>query len=244
MARFYGTRPGRLVLAHDVARLAHLTEPSTILEIGCGDGATALHLAQSCGCRVYGVDVARDMVLSARQRALAAGMGDRVTFQQASASHLPLAAGAVDTVWGESVLSTLPEKSRPTAEFRRVLAPGGRLIMLDFVLREQVSQELQQQVALIPCLGRTRRVAEYVSLFEQAGFRDAYCQDLSAEVRRSGYWLGTMYGSLQELLARLSAGSCSCDASRRTRARSIVAGYQRFLKEARLGYALIMMTRA
>jgi ubiquinone/menaquinone biosynthesis C-methylase UbiE len=223
--------------------MARVNESSTVLEIGCGDGATAVYLAQSYGCRVIGIDNAHSMVTMARQGVAPTGAEPLVAFQQASAGRLPFRDGAVNTIWSESVLSTLPDKSSPVAEFWRVLRPGGKLIMLDFVLRKPISRELQEQVALIPCLGRTRQMAEYVSLFEQAGFREPDCHDLSNEVKKSGYWLGTMYGSLQALLARLSAGSCTCSTKGEANPRLMVEGFRRFLKEADLGYALIVMTR-
>jgi ubiquinone/menaquinone biosynthesis C-methylase UbiE len=244
LARVYGGRPGRLDLAADVARRAGVNESSTVLEIGCGDGATAVYLAQSHGCRVVGIDSAQSMVTMASQRVAEAGLEALATSQQASAGRLPFRAGAVNMIWSESVLSTLPDKSAAVTEFWRVLQPGGRLVILDFVLRSEVSRELQQQVVLIPCLGRTRQITEYISLFEEAGFHDPYCRDLSDEVKKSGYWLGIMYGSMQALLARLSAGSCACAAEGKVNPRAMVEGFGRFLKEANLGYALIMMTRS
>jgi cyclopropane-fatty-acyl-phospholipid synthase len=56
-------------------------EPLEVLDIGCGWGGMALHLAQDWGCRVTGITLSEEQLAEARRRAAAAGLADRVRFE-------------------------------------------------------------------------------------------------------------------------------------------------------------------
>lgn len=55
--------------------------PLEVLDIGCGWGGMALHLAQDWGCRVTGITLSEEQLAEARRRAEAAGLADRVRFE-------------------------------------------------------------------------------------------------------------------------------------------------------------------
>ena len=113
----YYTRPAMLDLAGDVSG-------RRILDAGCGSGplAAALHAK---GARVTGFDVSTAMVALARQR-----LGDDADLHVADlAVPLPFADAEFDDVVCSLVLHYLEDWDRPLAELRRVLKPGGRLIL-------------------------------------------------------------------------------------------------------------------
>lgn len=66
-------------LRHIAAKLA-LSPGMTVAEIGCGWGALAIYLAQTCGVHVTAINVSPEQLAYSRQRALAAGVADKVTF--------------------------------------------------------------------------------------------------------------------------------------------------------------------
>jgi cyclopropane-fatty-acyl-phospholipid synthase len=55
--------------------------PLEVLDIGCGWGGMALHLARDWGCRVTGITLSGEQLAEARRRAAEAGLGDRVRFE-------------------------------------------------------------------------------------------------------------------------------------------------------------------
>src|SRR4051812_38106851 len=63
-----------------------ITPPLRALDLGCGDGTTALPLA-SAGAEVVGIDIARNLVEAGKKRAAEAG-ASRLTFQEGDASNL------------------------------------------------------------------------------------------------------------------------------------------------------------
>jgi ubiquinone/menaquinone biosynthesis C-methylase UbiE len=96
-----------------------------VLDVGCGTGRN-LPLFPA-GTKVIGLDPARDSLRRARRRA------PGVALVRASAEALPFRDGAFDTVVSGLVFCSVPDPLRGLAEVKRVLAPGGRLGMLEHV---------------------------------------------------------------------------------------------------------------
>ncbi|WP_034272118.1 class I SAM-dependent methyltransferase [Actinospica robiniae] len=113
----YYARPAMLNLAGDVAG-------RRILDAGCGAGP--LHAAlQERGAIVTGIDSSAKMLELARKR-----LGEDADLQLADvAGPLPFPEGSFDDVVACLVLHYLEDWTEPLAELRRVLKPGGRLIV-------------------------------------------------------------------------------------------------------------------
>ena len=95
-----------------------------VLDAGCGSGALSLAL-RAKGALVTGFDSSPVMVELARQR-----LGEDADLQVADISlPLPFADGAFDDVVVSLVLHYLQDWTAPLSELRRVLKPGGRLLL-------------------------------------------------------------------------------------------------------------------
>jgi len=113
----YYERPATLALAGEVAG-------RRILDAGCGSGPLFAALRDR-GAIVTGLDSSAEMLKLARRR-----LGDDADLQMADLSRpLPFPHGAFDDVFVSLVLHYLEDWTAPLAELRRVLRPGGRLIM-------------------------------------------------------------------------------------------------------------------
>lgn len=114
----YYARPAILDLAGEV-------DGRRILDAGCGAGAVSAALRDR-GATVAGFDRSTKMVELARQR-----LGDDADLRVADiASPLPYPDAAFDDVIAALVLHYLEDWTAPLAELRRVLKPGGRLIVV------------------------------------------------------------------------------------------------------------------
>jgi SAM-dependent methyltransferase len=98
------------------------------LDVGTGRGHFAQYLAQ-LGYRVTAVDLSPQMVAAAR--GVAHGKRLRIDFQRQDAEALSFADKCFDTVVSRNLLWTLPDPQRALGEWRRVLKPGGRLLVSD-----------------------------------------------------------------------------------------------------------------
>ncbi len=114
--------------------LARLQRGEAVLDIGCGTGSLALRAKAASGASgvVCGVDASAEMIAWARQKAERAGA--EVDFQRASAQALPFPDCRFDLVLSTLMLHHLPKKARArhAAEARRVMRPGGRMLLVDF----------------------------------------------------------------------------------------------------------------
>jgi len=242
LTQVFGTRPSRLKLIADAVRIAGLSDTNTLLEVGCGNGAAAVFLSQKYGCNVVGIDSSEKMIALAAKQAEAERLAYNVKFLVADAVNLPFSDSMFDTIISEAVFSTLVDKEKAAKEFRRALSPGGKLLILDFVLRKEIKKELQRQVSFLPCLARTRHLEGYIRLFEQVGFQNSYIEDYPQEVKRTGWWIAYSSGSWDKLLANLPT-QCSRSSKETSDVDSFIETCQRFSKEAELGYALIALTK-
>ena len=98
---------------------------SRVLDIGCGNGYTALWLSQRTGCSAFGVDIGSTRIARAQQQVAAVGSG-RVQFSQAGATALPFEDGAFTHVWSQAVFQHVRDRDAAFTEVLRVLRPGGK----------------------------------------------------------------------------------------------------------------------
>ncbi len=104
----------------------------TVLEVGCGTGAVLVELARdNTAGTTIGVDLAPGMSAAARRRIERAGL-ERTEVRSGNACRLDLADGSVDTLTSSYVLDILSSEDVLVGlrEFRRVLRPGGRLVLV------------------------------------------------------------------------------------------------------------------
>jgi len=106
----------------------------TMLDVGCGGGATLQRLLKrSQDAKVYGIDISEESVAKARQ--INADVLDKLVFvQQGSAEILPYEDGMFDLVTAVETVYFWPNLSSCMQEVRRVLKPGGHFaIMVEVV---------------------------------------------------------------------------------------------------------------
>jgi ubiquinone/menaquinone biosynthesis C-methylase UbiE len=100
-----------------------------VLEVGVGTGRNLPFYPT--GVRLTGVDLSPAMLAVAGDRARA--VGREVALREADAQSLPFADASFDTVVCTLSLCAIPDDRAAIGEMRRVLRPGGRLLLLDHV---------------------------------------------------------------------------------------------------------------
>ena len=150
------------------------------LEVAIG---TALNLPHyPPGVRLTGIDLTPEMLASAATRARS--LGREVDLRRADAHDLPCPDASFDTVVSTYAMCSFRDEVRVIAEMRRVLRPGGRVILVDHV-RSSVAPLywLQRVYEFIPSRTKgeymTRRPSTHVTA---AGFEIEACDRLRAGV--------------------------------------------------------------
>ena len=113
--------------AVDMAARAAACQPKRVLEVAAGTGAVTRALARALPATTE--VVATDLNLPMLDRAAAVGTDRPVTWQQADAQQLPFADGSFDLVICQFGAMFFPDRPRAFAEARRVLTPGGKLLL-------------------------------------------------------------------------------------------------------------------
>lgn len=177
---------------------------SRVLDYGSGPGFMALGMTDLVGSggRVHGVDVNARFVADATARAEGK---DNIEFHHLDGDRVPLDDAAVDRVVCKNVLEYVPDAAATVAEFRRVLEPGGRVLLLDsdwgFVLVQPWGDDATRAFfkAASPAFKEPHIGRKLAGLLGAAGFAD-----VNVEMRASADLTG---GSLSVLRNMHSYGA-------------------------------------
>lgn len=167
-----------------LADLCRIGAEKTVLDVGCGVGATPIYLVENYGCRVVGVDIRPKMVERCIERAQAAGLlGDRVEFRVGDALDLPFEDESFDAVISESVVGLAEDKQTALNEYTRVTVTGGYVGLNDSVWLKLppppevvawASQDVGSNVEPLT-------VAEWTETLEGAGLHEIVAQTYAVE---------------------------------------------------------------
>jgi len=159
--------------------LASLREGEVVLDLGSGAGFDCFLAARRVGekGKVIGVDMTPEMLEKARENAGKSGYKN-VEFRLGEIENLPVADRCVDTIISNCVINLSPDKERVFHEAFRVLKPGGRLMVSDIVLLEELPAAVQKSVAAyISCLAGASRKEKYLDAIKNAGFAEVRVVD-------------------------------------------------------------------
>lgn len=112
----------------------------TYVDVGCGNGAAVLHVADTFQLSVVGVDVDPEQIRLAR---LAAEARRDVVFLHADTTCLPFEDGRFDIVATNKTTHHIPQWRQAVNEMARVLKPGGYLVYSDLTVPAWLAMRLR-----------------------------------------------------------------------------------------------------
>jgi len=169
-----------------VDRLVELGARGSMLDIGTGPGHIPLVVCERIeGSSITGIDLAERMLAIAEDHRAASPHAGRITYRLADAKGLDFPDAAFDTVYSNTILHHIPDPLPFLAEARRVLKPGGVLLIRD--LRRPDSLERLSELVSLHAAGATP--------YQQKLFGDSLHAALTPEelevlARRAG-WVDT-----------------------------------------------------
>ncbi|MBC6471313.1 methyltransferase domain-containing protein [Actinomadura alba] len=115
--------PGAAELRARSYQLLQLAAGARVVDVGCGTGRAAAEMTDQ-GARAVGVDISEQMVTVARER------WSGPDFRTAAAYELPFGDGELAGYRADKVYHELDDPARALTQARRVLSPGGRIVLL------------------------------------------------------------------------------------------------------------------
>jgi len=154
--------------------MASLKKGEVVLDLGSGAGFDCFLAANIVGKsgKVIGVDMTPEMIEKARENARRGGY-QNVEFRLGEIEHLPTADNSFDVIISNCVINLSPEKDRVFKEAFRILKPGGRLMVSDMVLLNELPDSIKKSIAAyIGCVAGASPKDEYLENIKAAGFNE------------------------------------------------------------------------
>jgi sarcosine/dimethylglycine N-methyltransferase len=154
-----------------------------VLDAGARDGVHSVRLVRRFGCRVVAVDPIPLHVERAHARISDEGLGERIVVAEAPLESLPLGDASFDYVWCRDALNHV-ELERGLAECRRVLRPGGSMLIYQtFATAALEPHEAMLLFAATATRGENMSPATFEARARSAGFDVVLCKQLHGEWR-------------------------------------------------------------
>ena len=169
------TRAG-VVTAEAIPELAdelRLTPGSTLLDLACGRGAYGLLIAQKAGTSLIGVDFSAQALTEAGEQAARMGV-NKASFRTGELTATGLPDACVDAVLCTDAIQFPDEPAIAYSEIRRVLKPGGRVVLTSWEPLDRDDERISPRV----------RRANLGAGLRQAGFTDVEVRDRPAWLER------------------------------------------------------------
>lgn len=154
----------------DFAAEVGFTPGMEVLDIGCGIGGPSRYFASEHGCRVTGIDLTKDYVDTAASLARRVGLGERVSYRQASAIALPFPDASFDGAYMMHVGMNIEDKPALFSEARRVLKRGGVFAIFDVMRTGEGALAFPVHWSAKPETSFVASPADYRRGLEAAGF--------------------------------------------------------------------------
>ncbi|NJL34251.1 MAG: methyltransferase domain-containing protein [Chloroflexaceae bacterium] len=154
-----------------------------VLDVGCGTGRPAIQVVEKTGALVTGITVSAEQVRIATERAQASAHPQLLAFEQVNAMEMPFDDNSFDAAMAfESVFHM--DRMRVFSEMARVVRPGGRVVVADFVTVRPMTQEeidITYPAFAVNDIGSWQ---DYLDGLKEVGLTDTYVIDVTLNTIR------------------------------------------------------------
>jgi tocopherol O-methyltransferase len=191
-----------------LAEIARIKEGEHILDAGCGVGGSSVWLAKEKSCFVTGISLNENQIKKATRLAKVFEVTEKVVFEKKDYTNTSYPAGSFDVVWAIESVCYADDKSDFLKEAKRVLKPGGRLIIADFFKTKDLDRAQTDRVkkwAACWAINDFSTREEFDSKLKESCFHNVIWEDATQAILPSAkklyrsYFLGIIGARLYQL---------------------------------------------
>jgi SAM-dependent methyltransferase len=182
------------------AKLARITHSSTVLIVGCGAGGTAVHLAETTGAEVYGIDISPESIRAANILASKSPAHGKLHFQIGDARALPFPPNVFDVIITEYMAFFLQQSA--FEGFFSALKSGGKIALVELMKDPKVNDRADTKIltaeqtysAVLGYRFHIPLITDYVEWLTKAGFEHVHVAEqfsepnLREKIKNVGGW--------------------------------------------------------
>ena len=172
---------GGLAATDALAQAVSIGPGTTVADFCAGLGGTVRYLAHRYGADVTGIELTPSRVAAAHELIALVGLQDSARVRQGNVMEAPLSDGAVEVVVSQEALCHVPDRRKTLAEAFRVLRPGGRLAMTDWIANTPLSAQDAKLMWDGMAIQPLETLSSYGDIAREAGFRVRSAADLTGE---------------------------------------------------------------
>jgi len=176
-------------MIRELLEWADITVAENILDLGCGVGGSARHLARQFDAQVLGLTLSPVQAEAAARYNRQSGLADKVSVQVKDMMQLQPAENLFDLIWSMESAEHIADKQGLLNLCRSLLTPGGCLLMATWCRRDTTTKSLtSSEEKLLHQIGRFYHLppmismSQYENLAQDAGFKKVKTADWSAAV--------------------------------------------------------------
>ncbi len=170
-----------------VAKLARITNASTVLVVGCGAGGTAVHLAETTGAMVYGIDISPESIRTANNLASKSPSHEKLHFQIGDAHALSFPSDTFDAIITEFMAFFLQQNV--FEGFFSALKSGGQIALAELMKDPKVNARADAKIlaaeqtysALLGYKFHIPMITDYIEWLTKAGFENIHVAEHFSE---------------------------------------------------------------
>lgn len=194
-------RPGGFRLTEIAVQYCNISALDTVLDLGCGRGATVNYLHEKHGISAVGIDPSEKLLGEARS----SFPGSEFVLGQGEA--LPFEDECFDCVFAECTLSLMDSLDGVLCEAYRVLKENGWFVISDVYAKNPQALSELQDCAINSCMRGMHDFFKLEDKLRLAGFSLAFSEDYSDLLKELVVKIGFSYGSMSEFW-NISAENC------------------------------------
>jgi ubiquinone/menaquinone biosynthesis C-methylase UbiE len=199
LASTYDFFTGYEIAHHKKAiEMADIKSTDTILEVACGTGQATMNLIKAIdqSQTIQAIDLTEQMITKAKKKVERHGFGSYVEFHQGNAKNLPFENDSFDILYNSFMFDLLDQNDFLIVlkEFKRVLKPGGKLVLVNMSKDEEKKRTIYEKLydkGWINAISGNCRPVMMKPFVEEAGFKNSIRLLESNQLSVFGSWTKT-----------------------------------------------------